>query len=130
MPRPKPGQPTAPHAFQALRIHVNQELDELEHALAACVYLLKPGGILAVGFHSLEDRIVKQFMAGMSGRKAARPGIVLIQRLTVHLYLHLLLVNQFCPAVQRRKRIRGSFSKTAWQGAQTASDTTPTWGVS
>ena len=71
MPRPKPGQPdSATRTFQALRIHVNHELDELEHALAACVHLLKPGGILVVvSFHSLEDRIVKTFMAGMSGRK-------------------------------------------------------------
>ena len=71
MPRPKPGQSdSATRTFQALRIHVNQELDELEHALAACVYLLKPGGILAVvSFHSLEDRIVKQFMAGLSGHR-------------------------------------------------------------
>ena len=71
MPRPKPSQPdSATRTFQALRIYVNQELDELEHALAACVHLLKPEGILAVvSFHSLEDRIVKQFMARTSGRK-------------------------------------------------------------
>ena len=72
MPRPKPGQPdSATRSFQALRIHVNRELDELETALAACEHLLKPDGILAVvSFHSLEDRIVKQFMAEKSGRKA------------------------------------------------------------
>ena len=71
MPRPKPGQPdSATRTFQALRIHVNRELDELEKALAECVYLLKPKGILAVvSFHSLEDRIVKKFMVGMSGRQ-------------------------------------------------------------
>ena len=71
MPRPKPGQPdSATRTFQALRIHVNHELNELKQALAACVHLLKAGGILAVvSFHSLEDRIVKQFMNGMSGRE-------------------------------------------------------------
>ena len=72
MPRPKPGQPdSATRSFQALRIHVNHELDELETALASCAHLLKPDGILAVvSFHSLEDRIVKQFLAEKSGRKA------------------------------------------------------------
>ena len=72
MPRPKPGQPdSATRSFQALRIHVNRELDELESALASCEHLLKPDGVLAVvSFHSLEDRIVKQFMAEKSGRKA------------------------------------------------------------
>ena len=72
MPRPKPGQPdSATRSFQALRIHVNRELDELENALASCEHLLKPDGILAVvSFHSLEDRIVKQFMTEKSGRKA------------------------------------------------------------
>ena len=70
MPRPKPGWPNnATRTFQALRIHVNHELDELGCALTACIHLLKPNGILSVvSFHSLEDRIVKQFMAETSGR--------------------------------------------------------------
>lgn len=59
----------ATRTFQALRIHVNDELGELARGLSAAERLLLPGGRLAVvSFHSLEDRIVKEFLAPRSGR--------------------------------------------------------------
>ena len=62
----------ATRTFQALRIHINRELEELEDGLAAAELVLKPGGRLAVvTFHSLEDRIVKTFLRDRSGNTPA-----------------------------------------------------------
>ncbi len=63
MPRPKDGSDSAMRSFQALRIYVNDELGELERALDASIRILKPQGrLVVVSFHSLEDKIVKDFL--------------------------------------------------------------------
>ncbi|MDR3087065.1 MAG: 16S rRNA (cytosine(1402)-N(4))-methyltransferase RsmH [Azoarcus sp.] len=68
----EPGQHPATRSFQALRIFINQELEELTRVLPVCVERLRAGGrLVVISFHSLEDRIVKRFM-----RDEARPPVL------------------------------------------------------
>jgi 16S rRNA (cytosine1402-N4)-methyltransferase len=67
------GKDPATRSFQALRIEINQELKDLEMGLEHSIHALRPGGrLVVISFHSLEDRIVKHFMRGLS-RPAAQP---------------------------------------------------------
>ena len=94
VPAREPGRHPATRTFQALRIHVNDELGEIERALPQAVTALAPGGrLVVISFHSLEDRIVKRFMrsatredpawAGLPAiPAAARPRLRLVGRAT------------------------------------------------
>ena len=67
VPSREPSQDPATRTFQAIRIHINQELEELEIALPQCLEMLNTGGrLVVISFHSLEDRIVKHYLRAQS----------------------------------------------------------------
>ncbi len=99
----------ATRSFQALRIEVNQELAELEGALAAAEHLLKPGGrLVVISFHSLEDRIVKQFMLQRSNPLGAisrhSPAALIADRTAPKNTFSLLTKNAITPSPQEVSR--------------------------
>lgn len=117
VPKHADGIDPATRTFQALRIAVNDELGELERGLAAAERLLAPGGRLAVvTFHSLEDRVVKEFLKTRSG-EAARPSRHLPQAAhgpaASFTLLHRRAVRAGADETQRNPRARSAKLRAA-----------------
>ncbi len=94
VPRREPGKHPATRTFQAIRMHVNCELDQLESVLPQALEMLIPGGILVVvSFHSLEDRRVKRFLREAASGYPYPPELPITH-------------DQICPQVERPRRAR------------------------
>ena len=111
----EPGKDPATRTFQAARIHINHELDELESALPQAVEVLREGGRLAViSFHSLEDRIVKRFMQKEARGDEFPPDLPIPQsKLKPRLRIVGKPVRAGAEEVQRNPRARGAILRVA-----------------
>ncbi len=123
--RPHDKKDPATRAFQAIRIHINRELDELAEGLAAAERVLAPGGRLAVvSFHSLEDRMIKRFLRERSGSTPAgsrhRPTIEAVREPTFETVGKA--VRASAAEVARNPRARSATLRTARRTAA------PSWG--
>lgn len=112
--RREPGKHPATRTFQALRIHVNRELEELREGLDAALACLRPGGRLAViSFHSLEDRIVKQFMLGHARAPAGNRRLPAADPFTPRLHIVGRPAMASVPEVARNPRARSAVLRVA-----------------
>ena len=121
--RPHDKKDPATRAFQAIRIHVNRELEELAEGLAAAERVLAPGGRLAViSFHSLEDRLVQRFLRERSGGTPAgsrhRPAVAAAHAPTFEVAARA--VRAGAAEVARNPRARSATLRTARRTAAPA----------
>ena len=117
VPPEKSGLHPATRSFQALRIRVNDELGEIERALAAAASLLTPGGrLVVVSFHSLEDRLVKRFMQDAAGANPApsrhHPGNLRPQAATMFRLMPRAAARPTEAEVARNSRARSARLRT------------------
>ncbi|NYT86255.1 16S rRNA (cytosine(1402)-N(4))-methyltransferase RsmH [Pollutimonas harenae] len=123
------GQHPATRSFQAIRIHINQELQELALALAAVLKVLAPGGRLAViSFHSLEDRMVKQCIAAASRPAAVHARLPILEKDMPQPILNSL--GRILPAEQESKENVRARSAVLRVAERTATPLPPDQGAS
>lgn len=114
VPTRERGQDPATRTFQAIRIHVNRELAEVEAALPQAVRVLAPGGRLAViSFHSLEDRRVKHFLRGEARAPELPPGIPVAPPFHPRLKLLGRAVRPSAEEMRRNPRSRSALLRIA-----------------
>lgn len=108
----------ARRSFQAIRIYINQELEEIKKALESTLKILKPGGRISIlSFHSLEDRIVKQFMIKNSTKAIVPYGMPITEKQLHQLKTcKLKIINRISPTkneINENPRARSSILRVA-----------------